>query len=79
MDSDDVMFSNRIQKQIEFMNNNKDCILSGTQIEMFKIVNGNRQNMGRTSHPNLDLQTKSKIKGFCFTRIIITYIINKLN
>ena len=57
MDSDDVMFSNRIQKQIEFMNNNKDCILSGTQIEMFKIVNGNRQNMGRTSHPNLDLQT----------------------
>lgn len=57
MDSDDIMFVNRLQKQIKFMNDNKTCILSGTQIEMFKIVNGQRQNMGYTSHPNLDLQT----------------------
>ena len=56
MDSDDIMFFNRLKKQIEFMNNNKDCVLSGSQIEMFKIVNGIRQNMGRTSHPNIDLQ-----------------------
>lgn len=60
MDSDDIMFSNRLQKQIEFMNINKDCVLSGSQIEMFKFFNGIRQNMGKTTHPNLDLQTFKK-------------------
>jgi hypothetical protein len=60
MDSDDIMFSNRLQKQIEFMNINKDCVLSGSQIEMFKFVNGIRQNMGKTTHPNLNLQTFKK-------------------
>lgn len=57
MDSDDIMFPNRLHKQIEFMNNNKECVLSGAQIEMFKIINGNKVNMGKTTHPNLDIQT----------------------
>jgi mannosyltransferase OCH1-like enzyme len=60
MDSDDIMFPNRLQKQIEFMKNNKNCVLSGAQIEMFKMVNGNKVNMGKTNHPNLDLQTFKK-------------------
>jgi hypothetical protein len=53
MDSDDIMFPNRLQKQVEFMNQHKDCVLSGAQIEMFQEVggNGNKQRAGSTSHP----------------------------
>ena len=61
MDSDDIMFPNRLQKQFEFMNLHKDCVLSGTQIEMFKDVHGVKQKAGTTSHPPmLDLETFKK-------------------
>jgi amylovoran biosynthesis glycosyltransferase AmsE len=55
MDSDDIMLPTRVKSQLEFMVNNKDCVLSGAQIEMFRMVNGNRQSAGRTSHPHLTL------------------------
>ena len=55
MDSDDVMLPHRINTQIDFMAKNKDCVLSGSQIEMFKIINGKRQVVGRTSHTHLTL------------------------
>ena len=39
MDSDDIMIEDRIIKQLNFMKNNTDCVLCGTQINMFKHIN----------------------------------------
>ena len=36
MDSDDIMVSTRIYKQIEFMNNNPHVMICGSQIKCFK-------------------------------------------
>jgi GT2 family glycosyltransferase len=36
MDSDDIMFNNRIQKQFEFMNLNPDIMICGFQINAFR-------------------------------------------
>jgi glycosyltransferase involved in cell wall biosynthesis len=55
MDSDDIMLPTRVKSQLDFMVKNKHCVLSGAQIEMFRMVNGNRQSAGRTSHPHLTL------------------------
>ena len=35
MDSDDIMFPDRIATQIKFMENNKDCVMCGTDVQMF--------------------------------------------
>lgn len=35
MDSDDIMHETRIQKQLKFMNQNPECVLSGTNIVSF--------------------------------------------
>ena len=50
MDSDDIMHPDRIKKQLEFMDNNKDCALCGCQIYLFK--NNLKQIHSKTSHPN---------------------------
>jgi glycosyltransferase involved in cell wall biosynthesis len=39
MDSDDIMFPERIQKQITFMEKNPQCMILGTQIQEFKLIN----------------------------------------
>jgi len=39
MDSDDIMFPERIQKQITFMEKNPQCMILGTQIQEFKFIN----------------------------------------
>ena len=39
MDSDDIMFSERIQKQIDFMEKNPQCMILGTQIQTFVLNN----------------------------------------
>ena len=36
MDSDDIMMNNRIIKQLEFMKNNNDCVMCGSNIQFFK-------------------------------------------
>jgi amylovoran biosynthesis glycosyltransferase AmsE len=36
MDSDDIMFPDRIEKQIAFMKSNKDIVMCGTNIRLFK-------------------------------------------
>jgi hypothetical protein len=36
MDSDDIMFPDRIQLQIDYMNNNPDCVICGTGITIFR-------------------------------------------
>jgi glycosyltransferase involved in cell wall biosynthesis len=55
MDSDDIMLPTRVKSQLDFMDKNRDCVLSGAQIEMFKIVNSKRHIIGCTSHPDLTL------------------------
>ena len=39
MDSDDIMFPQRIQKQIDFMDKNPQCMILGTQIQTFEMDN----------------------------------------
>lgn len=50
MDADDIMYSMRIQKQIDYMAINNDCILCGAQVNMFKDVNKKMVSTGITSH-----------------------------
>jgi GT2 family glycosyltransferase len=56
MDSDDVMFPDRIQKQLDFMRSNSDCVMCGTDLQMFQVNPTNpkdRTLLQRTNHPNL--------------------------
>lgn len=48
MDSDDIMINNRIITQLNFMNNNPNCVLCGSNIISF--IN-NKNEIGRSSHP----------------------------
>ena len=60
MDADDIMITNRIVKQLEFMTINKDCVLCGTQIKMFEAKDGDNNNfniINETNHPSLDWKT----------------------
>ena len=41
MDSDDIMLPERIQKQIDFMKNTKNCVICGSNIQMFSNYNSN--------------------------------------
>ena len=50
MDSDDIMHPTRIQKQMEFMNNNADCMLCGAQIQM---ITDKKEKLGKTNHPEI--------------------------
>ena len=50
MDSDDIMINNRIQSQIDYMNKNLSCVLCGSNIISFEIINGIKSEILRTSH-----------------------------
>jgi glycosyltransferase involved in cell wall biosynthesis len=50
MDSDDIMINKRIQTQLNFMNNNPNCVLCGSNIISF--IN-NKNEISRSSHPYL--------------------------
>jgi len=41
MDSDDIMLPDRIAKQIEFMKKNRDCVVCGTNVQLFSNDNPN--------------------------------------
>lgn len=51
MDADDIMFPNRIQKQLEFMNNNVDCMMCGANIRM--ITEHKKKMETTTNHPTI--------------------------
>lgn len=53
MDADDIMRDNRLQTQIDFMNKNKDCVLCGSQIQMFRVLNNVKSDSGVTSHQHI--------------------------
>jgi glycosyltransferase involved in cell wall biosynthesis len=48
MDSDDIMINNRIITQLQFMNNNPNCVLCGSNIVSF--IN-DKNEIGRSTHP----------------------------
>jgi mannosyltransferase OCH1-like enzyme len=49
MDSDDIMFKNRIKKQIELMNNYPDCVICGTNLVYYYNENNKKE---VTKHPS---------------------------
>ena len=76
MDADDIMYQDRVIKQITFMKENKDCVLCGAQVNMFKSINNQLMSTGITSHNNTDLNTFLQNKShwimnhptFCFRK-----------
>ena len=87
MDADDIMYTDRIEKQIKFMNENKDCVLCGAQVNMFKLINNKKTSTGITSHNNINLDTFLQTKPhwimnhptFCFRKKKIIEIGNYNN
>jgi len=87
MDSDDIMFPDRIIKQFNYMNSNKECVLLGSQIIMFIKENNKIINKGATNHKNLTLDEFKKNKKhwlmnhptFCFRKSKIIEIGNYNN
>ncbi len=76
MDADDIMYPERISKQIAFMKENEDCVLCGAQVNMFKLINNQLMSTGITSHGNIDVDTFLQSKPhwimnhptFCFRK-----------
>lgn len=50
MDADDIMHVKRIQKQVDFMNKNPKCMILGTLIKEFNVVNGAMELSKRMVH-----------------------------
>ena len=53
MDSDDIMINNRIQTQINYMNNNPSCVLCGSNIISFELINGIKSEINRSDHKKI--------------------------
>jgi glycosyltransferase involved in cell wall biosynthesis len=56
MDSDDIMMPDRIQKQLDFMKSNPDCVMCGTDLHMFRCDPQNPKEkmlLQRTNHPGV--------------------------
>jgi glycosyltransferase involved in cell wall biosynthesis len=66
MDADDIMKDTRIITQLDFMVNNPDCVLCGTDILPFSSKNGIKQQVDRISdHPErLTWEEYKKTKHF---------------
>ena len=88
MDSDDIMITNRIMKQLEFMTINKnECVLCGGQVKMFEAKTNDNNNyniINETNHPSLDWETFCKKRPqwlmnhptFCFKKSAIISVGN---
>ena len=46
MDSDDIMLPHRIKTQLDFMTNHPDCVMCGSNIQMFKVNENNSKEFG---------------------------------
>jgi glycosyltransferase involved in cell wall biosynthesis len=53
MDSDDIMINNRIQSQIDYMNKNLSCVLCGSNVISFEIINGIKSEINRSHFKNI--------------------------
>ena len=65
MDSDDIMFNNRIIKQLEFMENNPQVQVCGAQVTFFKDTINNTTYS--TSHPSITWEKYKQIKSHWIT------------
>lgn len=65
MDSDDIMFNNRIIKQLEYMENNTDIKVCGAQVTFFKDTINNTTYS--TSHPSITWEKYKQIKSHWIT------------
>lgn len=52
-DSDDIMMPNRITNQINFMKNNPDCVICGTNIQFFKVKDNKKIMTTTTNHQSV--------------------------
>ena len=67
MDSDDIMDSQRIKTQLEFMEKNPDCVLFGSNVTFFESNNGEKKLKGNTNHPKvLKWEDYKKNPSNCF-------------
>jgi len=53
MDSDDIMYPNRMKVQLDFMNKNPQAVICGANIRMFKVDGECRVFVNDTQHPNM--------------------------
>jgi GT2 family glycosyltransferase len=53
VDSDDICLADRFIKQLEFMNNNKDCVIVGSNAYYLKEIDNKKVVQGQTNHPYL--------------------------
>jgi mannosyltransferase OCH1-like enzyme len=53
VDSDDISLPDRFIKQIEFMNNNKDCVIVGSNAHYLKEIDNKKVVHGQTNHKYL--------------------------
>lgn len=53
MDADDIMYPERIRKQINYIKTHNDCILCGAQINMFKTIDNKVVSKGITNHKEI--------------------------
>jgi len=53
MDSDDIMINNRIQKQINYMYNNKSCVMCGTDIIIFNTLDRKKKELIKIRHKSI--------------------------
>jgi hypothetical protein len=53
MDSDDIMMNNRIITQLEFMKSNNDCVICGSNVQLFKTFSNYKEKtfLQNTNHP----------------------------
>jgi GT2 family glycosyltransferase len=68
MDSDDIMYPDRIQKQLRFMEENPEIMICGGNVSLFHVNNGKKEIIRNTNH--LVKVTKSKFleeKSVSFT------------
>ena len=63
MDSDDIMHPERISKQLQFMNSHPDCVLCGSNVQMFSEnpQTNAKQFLQNTNHPQIITWDKYKI------------------
>jgi hypothetical protein len=75
MDSDDIMFPNRIKLQLDFMNKNPQAVICGANIRMFKLDGDCRVFINDTRHPNMITWTDlyNKKSSWCMNNPTLCY------
>jgi glycosyltransferase involved in cell wall biosynthesis len=52
-DSDDICLADRFIKQLEFMKNNNDCVIVGSNMHIINEINNSKVIVSQTNHPYL--------------------------